>query len=114
MRTKAFFLNDKEDIVGMVYVPGQRIIIEVGMGNAINGKFAVAPNQNYEQYILDMSGGLENNEPSGLEKFEANVQIMELVDRFKNYCWDNVVVPARLEIEKERNNVIAIETVTGN
>lgn len=104
MRNKQFYLNDKEEIVGLVYVPGQRIIVEIGAGNDVDGEFVVAPNQNYEQYTLDPS--------NGLEAFEANVQIMTMVETFKSYCWDFVVTPTRDEVEEKRNNV-AEESTAG-
>lgn len=97
MRKKEFYLNDKEEIVGLVYVPGQRIVVEVGAGNDVDGEFVVAPNQNYEQYVLDTS--------NGLEAFEANVQIMEMLELFKNFCWDFVVTPTRNEVESKRNTI---------
>lgn len=97
MRKKQFYLNDKEEIVGLVYVPGQRIIVEIGAGNDVDGEFVVAPNQNYEQYTLDVS--------NGLEAFEANAQIMAMVETFKNFCWDYVVAPTRTEVEAKRNTV---------
>ncbi len=101
MRRKEFFLNDQEDIIGLAYVPGQRIVVEVGAGNDVDGKFVVAPNQNYEQYIIDASNGLES--------FEANVQIMSMVQIFKNFCWD-CVVQTRTEVEQKRNS----EATPGN
>lgn len=102
MRTKEFFLNNKEDIISLAYVPGQRIVVEVGAGNDVDGKFVVAPNQNYEQYLLDAS--------NGLQAFEANAQIMAMIETFKNFCWDYVVEPTRIEVEQKRNS----EATPGN
>lgn len=95
MRDKTFHFGKKEEIVTMLYSPGKRIIIEVGAGNNVNGQFEELPNQNYEQYTLDTE--------TGLADFEANAEIIAMVETFKNYCWGAVVEPIRAEIEAKRN-----------
>ncbi|PTR04973.1 hypothetical protein C8R30_101170 [Nitrosomonas nitrosa] len=95
MRDKTFHFGKKEEIVTMLYSPSKRIIIEVGVGNNVNGNFEELPNQNYEQYTLDIETGLAN--------FESNAEIMAMVETFKNYCWETVVNPIRVEIEARRN-----------
>lgn len=104
MRKKEFQLADQEDITSMVYTPGQRIIVEVGVGNKIDGKFVAAGSQNYEQYQLDMT--------TGLDRFEANAEIMAMVTTFKNFCWDYVVDPIRQDVESKRNAEVVADTNT--
>jgi hypothetical protein len=94
MRQKTFIVAPLEDIVAIVYSPGKRIAVQVGMGNEVEGKFVELPEQNFETYELDIS--------NGLELFEINPDVMGMIDQFKTYCWQSIIDPIRTNVEMER------------
>jgi hypothetical protein len=93
MREKTFIASTHEEIVGITYAPSKRLVIQVGVGQDLDGKFDETPEQNFENYIV------ENEE---LYRFENDPEIAPMINDLKLRLWA-VIDATRDKIMVERD-----------
>ncbi len=89
MREKVFIPASNEDIVNIYITQSQGIIVEVGMGEDVDGIFVPLAEQNYERYQFTN------------ESFETNTKLKKMISDFKDEVFQ-YVDSTRTQIEQER------------